>query len=89
MDLFKRRKSSGRAGSVKAWVIEGFGLDEDDVVTVAELACHEPDCPPIETLISVHKVDGSRRDWRMHKPLVEITETDVQKILSAGSTLHK
>ena len=89
MDLFKRPKASGRAGSVKAWVIEGLGLDEDDVVTVAELACHEPDCPPIETLISVHNVDGSRRDWRTHKPLADITETDVQKILSAGSTLHK
>ena len=79
MDLFKRRKSSGRAGSVKAWVIEGLGLDEDDVVTVAELACHEPDCPPIETLISVHKVDGSRRDWRMHKPISEITQSDIEK----------
>ena len=89
MDLFKRRKTSGRAGSVKAWVIEGLGLDADALVTVAELACHEPDCPPIETLISVHNVDGSRRDWRTHKPLADITETDVQKILSAGSTLHK
>ena len=84
MDLFKRRKTSGRAGSVKAWVIEGLGLGEDDVVTVAEIACHEPDCPPIETLISVHKVDGSRQDWRMHKPLVDITEKDVEKNIVGG-----
>ena len=83
MDLFKRRKTSGRAGSVKAWVIEGLGLDEDDVVTVAEIACHEPDCPPIETLISVHKVDGSRQDWRMHKPWLTLLKKMSKKILSA------
>ncbi len=77
MDLFNRRKAPGQAGSIKAWVIEGLELNDDDVVTIAELACHEPDCPPIETLISVHKVDGSRRDWRMHKPLADITEKDV------------
>ena len=79
MDMFNRRTSSGRAGSVKTWVIEGLGLNDSDLVTVAELKCHEPDCPPIETLISVHSIDGNRRDWRMYKPISEITQSDIEK----------
>ena len=78
MDMFNRRPSSGHAGSVKTWVIERLGLDDSDLVTVAELVCHEPDCPPVETLISVYDIDGNRRDWRMHKSIAEITKSDVQ-----------
>ena len=82
MDLFNSRKVPGRSGSVKAWVIEGLGLNDSDLVTVAQLTCHEPDCPPIETLISVHDIDGSRRDWRIHKSIADITKTDVLKNIS-------
>ena len=86
MDLFNRRKTSGRTGLVKAWVIDGLGLNDNDLVTVAELACHEPDCPPIETLISVHNIDGNRRDWRIHKSIADIAKVDVQKILAVKTT---
>ena len=89
MDLFNRRKTSGRTGLVKAWVIDGLGLNDNDLVTVAELACHEPDCPPIETLISVHNIDGNRRDWRIHKSIADIAKGDVQKILSVKTTPNK
>ena len=89
MDMFNRRTSSGRAGSVKTWVIEGLGLNDSDLVTVAELKCHEPDCPPIETLISVHNSDGNRRDWRIHKSIANIAKVDVQKILSVKTTPNK
>ena len=85
MDLFNSRKVPGRAGSVKAWVIEGLGLNDSDLVTVAQLACHEPDCPPIETLISVHDADGIRRDWRIHKAIADITKTDVLQNISYES----
>ena len=86
MDLFNRRKTSGRAGSVKTWVIDGLGLNDNDLVTVAELVCHELDCPPIETLISVHNIDGNRRDWRIHKSIADITKIDVRKMLSVKTT---
>ena len=86
MDMFNRRTSSGRAGSAKTWVIEGLELDDSDLVTVAELMCHEPDCPPFETLISVHNIDGNRRDWRIHKSIADITKIDVRKILSVKTT---
>ena len=84
MDLFTRRAPPGRAGMVKGWVTERLGLMDADLVTVAELACHEPGCPPVETVVSVHKADGGRRDWRIHKPLADIVEADVERAMAVG-----
>jgi hypothetical protein len=82
MQLFSRRRNPGRAADIKTWVAARFGLGEADLVTVAELACHEPGCPPVETVIAVHGADGGRRDWRIHKPLAEIAEADVLSLAS-------
>ncbi len=83
-NLFARRAAPGRAGVVKAWVTEHLGLAEADIVTVAELACHEPGCPPVETVVTVHASDGQRRTWHVHKSLAEVDEKDVVTALSGG-----
>lgn len=83
-DLFARRQAKpGHAGEVKAWVTAQLELGEADLVTVAELACHEPHCPPIETVLTVHAADGARNTWHIHKPLSEVAQSDVIKALSA------
>ena len=82
MELFSRRRNPGRAAAIKRWVAARLGLDEADIVTVAELACHEPGCPPVETVIAVHGADGGRRDWRIHKSLADITAEDVAALVS-------
>ena len=76
--LFSRSKAPpGRTSMVKGWITEGLNLSDADLVSIAELACYEPGCPPIETVVTVHGADGQRRTWRLHKPLVEITAADV------------
>jgi len=82
-NLFARRKAPGRAAVVKGWVTERFGLSDADLISVAELACHEPGCPPIETVVTVHGADGHRRAWRLHKPVAEITAADVEALEAA------
>ena len=81
-NLFTRRAAPGRASMLKGWVTGRLGLTEADLVSIAELACHEPGCPPVETVVTVHRADGARHDWRVHKPLAEINEADIQKALS-------
>lgn len=81
-DLFARRRAPGRAGEVKAWVAEHLALKEADLVTVADLACHEPGCPPIETVVTVHGPDAQRRTWHMHKALADIEHCDVVAALA-------
>ena len=77
-NIFARRTAPGRAGEVKGWVTEQLGLTEGDLISVAELACHEPGCPPVETVVSVHASDGRRRQWQVHKPLAEVEKTDIE-----------
>jgi predicted GNAT family acetyltransferase len=80
-NLFSRSKAPpGQASMVKGWVTERFGLSDADLVSVAELACHEPGCQPIETVVTVHGADGQRRTWRLHKPVAEITAADVEAL---------
>lgn len=72
-----RERSSGRAAEVKAWVGHHLKLGESDLVSVAELTCHEPDCPPVETVVTVHRDGGERVSWRIHKPMSEVCQPDV------------
>ena len=42
------------------------------------LNCHEPGCPPTETVITARYADGSMKDWRIAKPLSSIEDEDVK-----------
>lgn len=82
-NLFERRTAPGRAAMLKGWVTEHLHLSEADIVTVAELACHEPGCPPVETVVTVHRSDSQRRTWHIHKPLAEVEQADIVTTLAA------
>ena len=62
---------------VKTMFMEAFGLPEDTLVSLAELRCREPGCPPIETVVTARSVDGKVADWRVHKPIKDIVSEDI------------
>ena len=76
-----RERSPGRAAEIKAWVSQRLDLGESDLVSVAELTCHEPDCPPVETVVTVHRDDGERVSWKIHKPMSEGCQSDINNAL--------
>ncbi|MCY3997164.1 MAG: hypothetical protein OXF07_13590 [Rhodobacter sp.] len=79
--MFDRsRPNPGAVRRVKAMVAERFGLPETTTLAVAELRCHEPDCPPVETVITAREADGSMRDWRVAKPLGDIGRADIEML---------
>ena len=57
---------------------EKISVSEDSTISVAELRCHEPNCPPVETVFTVRKSDGSIQDWRISKSASEIQIKDVE-----------
>lgn len=65
-----------QARAIKQWARETLALTDDTVVSVNELACHLPGCPPRETVIlvmnAVETVQAS-----IHKALAEVNEADV------------
>ncbi|MEO9514491.1 MAG: hypothetical protein ABJH45_23325 [Paracoccaceae bacterium] len=62
---------------VKALFTEAFQLPDDTLLSLAELRCHELGCPPIETVITARAQGAGMRDWRIGKPIAEITEADI------------
>ncbi|WP_019063689.1 hypothetical protein [Streptomyces prunicolor] len=60
-----------------------LGLDEDTAVMVRQLACTEPGCPPVETVVAVLPMDGAARRWTLHVLADRITEADLRRVLLA------
>ncbi len=67
--------------ALKQLAAEVFGAGEDDLVMVNELACSEPGCPPVETMIAVLG-GGPPRKVTIHKPLLEVSEADLRAALA-------
>jgi hypothetical protein len=59
-----------RASDIAAVVRVGLRLPPDQAITVTQLACREPGCPPVETVIAV--LGHPPRRWTIHRPLTEI-----------------
>ena len=80
-NLFERKKIDGSAiRNIKELITNQFKLSENTTLAVAELRCHEPGCPPVETVITARYKDGSINDWRIEKPINEIKKKDIEKL---------
>ena len=57
-----------------------LNLPDDVAVTVQELACREPGCPPVETVIAV--LAAVPRRWKVHRPLADVDDELVTRLLT-------
>lgn len=75
------------ARAIKFWARQLLKVPDDAVVSVAELACHAPGCPPKETVILVMH-DTMTVQASVHKPITAVTEEDVAHAFSASINPH-
>ena len=75
--------------ALKAAVRDVLGLGEEHAVVIQELACAEPGCPPVETVIGVLAAGGPARRWTLHQPLSSLTAEAVRSALTEGDTGHR
>ena len=81
VNLFDRARPDGASVRwIKEQISQGFGLADTITLAVAELRCHEPGCPPIETVITARHAYGYVQDWRIEKPIKDITLIDVEDL---------
>jgi nitrate reductase delta subunit len=66
--------------TVEAWTRQRFALSEDCTVTVAELACKQPGCPPLETVVAFWTESGKRHRFKMLKPVVDVGQSDLPPV---------
>ncbi|MEA3023966.1 MAG: hypothetical protein QOK01_2818 [Alphaproteobacteria bacterium] len=74
------RKGPGHAEAlerVRAWTRARFGLPEDDVILVSELACALPGCPPLETVVAFWTETDKRHHFKIFKPVAEVAVEDL------------
>ena len=64
------------AKRVTDWTRERFDLPREAVVSVSEIACPLPGCPPIETVV-VFWIAERRYQFKLFKPVTEVVCDDL------------
>ena len=56
--MFNRKKSNvEKIRNLKLLISKKYHLSDETIISIAELTCHEPDCPPLETVITARLED--------------------------------
>ncbi|MEO0457447.1 MAG: hypothetical protein AAF152_12830 [Cyanobacteria bacterium P01_A01_bin.114] len=83
MNLFDptpQKISPAQLQQLKGWVYEVLALDAAVPVSISQLKCTEPGCPPLETVIAV--MTQPPQTYKIHQPAADIEQTDVVKALT-------
>jgi len=85
LGLFNRRPrpDAEAVTRLKGWITDLMSLGDKDHIAIAELACHEPGCPDLETVVTVTLADRRRFVLRFPSSVAEVTETQVQSLRSS------
>ena len=79
--MFNRKTQNiEKIRNLKLLISNKYKLSDNTIISIAELSCHEPECPPIETVITVRYDNGSMKNWRVAKPISEVEETDIYEL---------
>ncbi|MEO1986492.1 MAG: hypothetical protein ABGX47_07550 [Martelella sp.] len=68
------------ARRIKSWTRACLKIDDATIVSVNELACHLPGCPPKETVILVMAGPNDTRQFSIHKAMADVTLEDVRLV---------
>lgn len=81
--LARRRPEgvSDRTASIKIWVRKSLALSDDTVISVNELACSEPGCPPRHTVVLVMATHAPTVQFDVHKAILDVEHGDILNAL--------
>lgn len=74
---------SARVSEIKAWTKTALALDEEAVISVNELACGQPGCPPKQVVVLILCGSALPRKFSVHNSLMDTTQEDVIDAISA------
>jgi len=78
MNLFKQQRPIANPAAIqqlKGWVYESLALSAEVPISISQLQCHEPGCPPIETVIAV--MTQPTQTYKIHAAAADITQRQV------------
>ncbi|MEA5479788.1 hypothetical protein VB774_19360 [Pseudanabaena galeata UHCC 0370] len=84
IDLFPKKPavSAEQSQQVKDWLYEILQINHQIVISLSQLQCQDPDCPPIQTAIAI--MTSPHRVIRIHKAISDITYVDVVQAIAVN-----
>ncbi len=82
MNLFARGTTKAdreQIRQIKNWLYETLSIDREVHISLSQLSCTEPNCPPVETVIAV--MLNPAQQYKIHKPITEIEYTDICNLI--------
>ena len=84
--MFDRKRPDPVAVQIiKSWAAEYLRLPGNARLSISELYCLEPECPPVETVITARTTDGLAKDWRIAKSINDVKAIDVKGLVEKKS----
>ena len=79
-----RTRSAERAGiaaRLKQELIVALGMSEADALAVNEIACADPGCPDMETIVLVMRAGAPTRALRIRRPMDAVDVQDIADLI--------
>ncbi|MEM6403889.1 MAG: hypothetical protein AAF757_27310 [Cyanobacteria bacterium P01_D01_bin.116] len=70
-----QKASYEKIKQIKQWIYQSLQIDDEISISLSQLQCTEPGCPPIETVI--HVMINPVQQYKIHKSIPEIEYTDI------------
>ncbi len=78
------KRDPAHVARIRTWVEECLSVPEDGFVMVRQMECAEAGCAPVETIIAILCSYDSPKQWKLHKPLREVTRSDIESLCGPG-----
>jgi len=81
MNLFSQDKPKANPEKVrqlKIWMYRLLEINSETSISISQLTCKEPGCPPIETVIAV--MTKTVQQYKIHKSVNDINEIDICRL---------
>ncbi|MEM7579906.1 MAG: hypothetical protein AAF316_08635 [Cyanobacteria bacterium P01_A01_bin.80] len=70
-----QKSSSEKIKQIKQWIYQALQIDDEIYISLSQLQCTEPGCPPVETVINI--MTNPVQQYKIHKSIAEIEYTDI------------
>ena len=70
-----QKSSSEKIKQIKQWIYQALQIDDEIYISLSQLQCTEPGCPPVETVINI--MTNPVQQYKVHKSIAEIEYTDI------------
>jgi hypothetical protein len=79
--LARRTVDREAAERVKQWARLALQASDETALAVNEIACTDPACPGVETIVLVMAPRSKTQAYKVSKPLDTVTEEDIRDAL--------